>query len=210
MPKKPSITATCPCGATFHPLPSHVAAGNGKYCNKECWRRFVVDNLAERLWARVNKTEGCWLWTGSTNDVGYGQMRVRKRLLYTHRVAWELVNGPIPAGACVLHNCPGGENTLCCRPGHLFLGTKQDNSADMVSKSRQSCGERHSQLTKISVPSGERHYNSRLTADDVREIYASRGLVSNVELGRRFHVSPATVSDIQRGLTWRSVTHAIK
>jgi hypothetical protein len=48
-------------------------------------------------------------------------------------MAWELAYGPIPPGLHVLHRC---DNKPCCNPAHLFLGTKADNHADMMTKGR--------------------------------------------------------------------------
>lgn len=36
--------------------------------------RFYKTPLSERFWAKVAKTEGCWLWTGCTDKKGYGQI----------------------------------------------------------------------------------------------------------------------------------------
>ncbi len=115
--------------------------------------------LSERFWPRVNKTNSCWLWTGGTS-AGYGVMwdtRVGHNV-GTHRVAWELARGPIPNGLNVCHNCPGGDNPLCCNPAHLFLGTTADNMADAAVKGQMPTGERHSSRTHPErVPRGDRH-----------------------------------------------------
>jgi hypothetical protein len=73
-----------------------------------------------RFWSKVNRTNDCWFWTGNTNDVGYGRVRVGRHLKAAHRIAWELTNGPIPDGAIIRHRCrrPG-----CVRPDHLVLVT---------------------------------------------------------------------------------------
>jgi len=101
--------------------------------------------LSTRFWAKVHKTDGCWLWigwnNGSTNDPNrkwpYGQMKIRVDGVWknqpAHRICWELHYGKIPDGLCVLHKC---DNTLCVRPNHLFLGTLKQNTDDMRSKRR--------------------------------------------------------------------------
>ncbi len=50
------------------------------------------------------------------------------------RLVWTVKKGPIPDGLCVLHTC---DNELCINPKHLFLGTFQDNTDDMISKGRK-------------------------------------------------------------------------
>ena len=93
----------------------------------------VTQADAARLWSRVLKTDGCWIWRGAVNERGYGKVAIRG-MRYTHRVAWEVTHGPIPEGLCVLHRC---DHPPCCRPDHLFLGTRAENIADCVAKGRQ-------------------------------------------------------------------------
>jgi hypothetical protein len=97
---------------------------------------------AERLAAGlVRMPNGCLEWTGHKVPKGYGQIGYDSKVVSTHRLAWELVNGPIPDGLNVLHHC---DNPPCCETqptegypdGHLFLGTKADNNADMRAKGR--------------------------------------------------------------------------
>lgn len=76
------------------------------------------------FWAKVQKTESCWNWTGSTSTVGYGQLRVAGRILWAHRMSYERVNGPIPAGMQIDHIC---HNRLCVNPDHLRVATKKQN-----------------------------------------------------------------------------------
>lgn len=97
------------------------------------------------FWTKVEKRDvsACWPWKGSVMGEGYG----RYRQAYTHRLAWMLANGPIPAGLFVLHKC---DNPPCCNPDHLFLGTQADNVRDRDAKGRH------------WVPSGERHPCAKL------------------------------------------------
>lgn len=81
-----------------------------------------------RFWRYVNKTDGCWLWTGSKAGQyggfwisGQGTERVRA---YAHRYSYELHVGPIPNGLMINHLC---EVKLCVRPDHLEAVTAREN-----------------------------------------------------------------------------------
>lgn len=89
-------------------------------------------SATDRLWSKVVKTPRCWVWTASTRN-GYGIIRVDGRTEYAHRLAYLANMGPIPDGLVVRHTC---DNRLCVRPNHLELGTKADNSRDMVERGR--------------------------------------------------------------------------
>ena len=90
----------------------------------------VEDRLKGRLTADVN---GCQVYTGTKNSSGYGSIKINGKMVGSHRVAWELANGPIADGMCVLHHC---DNPPCCNPDHLFLGTRKDNANDRDAKGR--------------------------------------------------------------------------
>lgn len=92
--------------------------------------RPMRDRLMERV--VIGATE-CWHWVGVTNAFGYGRMTHKGRLQVAHRLSWEEVNGPIPAGLYALHKC---DNPSCINPNHLFLGTYSDNIRDAWAKGR--------------------------------------------------------------------------
>lgn len=77
--------------------------------------------LADRFWAKVDKTPGhgpwgdCWLWTAAAYQNGYGYIweghtgsRIGRRV-YAHRVAFLLGNGIDPGDLNVCHSCDSGE-----------------------------------------------------------------------------------------------------
>jgi HNH endonuclease len=80
----------------------------------------------ERIAARsVVREDGCVIWTGRTDRDGYGVISVRRRQQRVHRVAWEQVNGPIPAGWTVDHGC----NTRpCVEVEHMAVVTPRENT----------------------------------------------------------------------------------
>ena len=94
--------------------------------------------IIERLLARVEITDSCWLWTGATAH-GYGRIGIGGHgTASTHRVAYELLVGPIPPGLVldhVCHNddalCPGGEciHRRCVNPDHLEVVTQKVNTS---------------------------------------------------------------------------------
>ena len=91
--------------------------------------------LAERFYRNLKvMPSGCVEWQLSRPSGLYGQIKFEGKMLKTHRVAWELANGPIPEGLMVCHTC---DNPPCCNPAHLFLGSASDNMQDMVSKGRK-------------------------------------------------------------------------
>ncbi len=102
----------------------------------------------------------------------------------THRAVWIAKKGKIPRGLFVLHKC---DNRLCCNVRHLFLGTKRDNTWDMISKCRGS---------------------NVLTLSQVR--FIKRSTLTQSELGRKFKVSQQQISKILSGKSWPHLTRGFK
>lgn len=87
--------------------------------------RRTLGTPQERLDAFTERTDGCWLWTGSKRN-GYGQIRVGDRALPAHRVAYELANGVLPDGVKLDRQCP---NRACVRPDHWLPSTRKPNAS---------------------------------------------------------------------------------
>ena len=151
------------------------------------------DNTAERFWSKVaivDDDTSCWEWQAARLPSGYGRFGKND---YAHRVAYEDIYGPIPAGMYVCHEC---DNPSCVRPDHLFAGTAADNNQDASRKGRSRGGVRR----------GEQNNKTRLTEQDVRAIraeYASG--VSQTALAQRYPVGQQAISRIVARHTWAHV-----
>lgn len=158
----------------------------------------------DRFWPKVNRTEGCWVWTGGKNRQGYGLFRFRNRSFLAHRASWILHHGEIPTALGVLHKC---DTPLCVNPSHLFLGTQQDNMDDAKSKGRVQIGDANSMRRHPErIARGERRWNARLTENQVREIRQAAKVITHKEIARRFGLDPCQVSRIVSGKRWKHVT----
>lgn len=78
----------------------------------------------ERFWVKVDRSESCWMWTAATNAYGYGYFRTPAGTRVAHRIAYELLVGPIPDGLQLDHLC---RSRRCVNPQHLDPVTQAEN-----------------------------------------------------------------------------------
>lgn len=83
--------------------------------------QFIKDNVT------IDPETNCWNWNKSTTSAGYGQFTRNKKYWTTHRFVATYKFGDIPKDQLVRHLC---NNTKCCNPDHLTLGTDKDNWKD--------------------------------------------------------------------------------
>ena len=84
--------------------------------------------LIERFMEKVSLDDaGCWLWQGTKNKKGYGQIGVgvaNGGTVQVHRFSYENHVGAIPDGMTIDHLC---RNPSCVNPEHLEPATIADN-----------------------------------------------------------------------------------
>lgn len=114
---------TCRCGARKQ-IVSRLCRSCSNAERAEPVARLA--RLTESFWSRVEKTETCWLWTGTRDGQGYGRFGSKRVFSshFAHRIAYILKRGPIPDGLEIDHLC---RNPGCVNPDHLEAVTHRVN-----------------------------------------------------------------------------------
>lgn len=103
-------------------------------------------------------------------------------------MAWENKNGPVPGGLYVCHKC---DVRACINPDHMFLGTYDDNMADMDRKGRR------------RIVFGSACGSAKLTEEQVREIRALSG--THQGIADKFGLTQSQISRIISRQSWAQV-----
>jgi hypothetical protein len=145
------------------------------------------ERFLKRFWDKVEKTDGCWLWTASKTRgygvIGIGTRQDNKKML-AHRVSLEIHLGrPILDGMDVSHAPIICHNRACVNPQHLREATRIENSMD-----------RHLDGTILT---GKDNYmcRRRFTEEQVKLIRLDDRV--NRIIGEEYGVSGQTIGDIK-------------
>lgn len=143
-----------------------------------------------RFWSHVEVSNQfqCWAWRGVKTAKGYGRFSINKKWVPAHRVAYELSVGAIPHDQIIRHRC---DNPSCCNPRHLLPGTKAQNSADAVERSR--------------LATGARNGRSRISEADARYIRANPDRLTLAKLAEQFKMAQSSIHYIRCGRSWKMV-----
>lgn len=148
--------------------------------------RPIIDRFEEKIFY---SPDGCWYWIGQVSKSRHPshvrpKIKIGQSPELAYRFSYRHFKSEIPDGLCVLHTC---DNPICVNPGHLFLGTKMDNTYDMMAKGRK--------------PIGERHYKTQLTDQQAIDIISSNE--SNKSLCDKFNVAYSVVWSLRKRRTFK-------
>lgn len=156
--------------------------------------RVLFRPSVDQLWGRVKigTEQDCWPWIGSTDRDGYGRLLIqrqyKRKQFLAHRVAWWFATGEYPPeDKLVCHTC---DNPPCVNFNHLWLGDTYENTADCVSKNRQTHGIRNGRAI--------------LDINKVNTIRELRKTTTLKELARKFGVTQSTIEAVIYERNWKN------
>lgn len=115
----------------------------------------------------------CWNWPYAVSKDGYGLLSINKKTLSAYKWLFEELRGRVLEKMELDHLC---RNRLCVNPEHLEPVTHKENCL--------------------------RGSNTKLTAEDVREIRKLKGTMTQRKIGEQFGVTHTTIGYIFSGKRW--------
>lgn len=117
--------------------------------------RLSLEKRQEMFYAKVDKTNTCWMWVGRVNAWGYGNCSFKGRNWLAHRLSYTWEKGEIPKGLELDHLC---RNTFCVKPSHLEAVTHHENMSRGVTAKKTSCkrGHEFNTTNTYKTPDGRR------------------------------------------------------
>ena len=162
--------------------------------------KIVPQELADRFWHKIAFTgspDTCWEWQFGLSVNGYGKFGIGnkeqgiKGTFASHRFAYYLHNGVDPKESIVQHTC---DNTKCCNPYHLELGTHKTNAEDRKVKGR------NANQNGLNNPINK--YSEELILE-IRRLYADG--MKAIPIAEKYGMNPCYVREIVRKLVWKHI-----
>lgn len=170
-----------------------------------------LNSLKTRFWNKVSKSDNCWKWKGAKSKSGYGNLAVSKKYITVGatRISYFLHFGAFNTSLLLCHKC---DNPSCVNPEHLFLGTVQDNSTDMMKKGRSASGDKNtSRKNPEKVCRGLKNGNSKISIEVIEKVFQLKSKqLPNTEIGKMINIAPLVVGRILLGKTYTEESKAFE
>ena len=121
------------------------------------------------------KENGCWIWQGCTDSVGYGQTCRGRKYRKAHQFYYAQKYGDVPVGKELHHKC---ETPLCVNPDHLQPLTHKENC----------------QITQGKI--GD-------FLKEIMQSYRQGKSIAS--LARKFNVTKDCINNFVKGRTWTNI-----
>ena len=144
------------------------------------------EKTLKRFMKNVDKTDSCWLWTGS-KAVGYGKFWFEGKKWLAHRLMYLHCYGELIKGLDICHIC----RSKCVNPDHLEQKSKSENNGD-------------DKIRDGTLQRGEKNGLSKLTNEEVLDI-RSRTNQTQRSIAHEFDVSQTIINFILKGNTWKHI-----
>lgn len=127
---------------------------------KDCYKTPLDPGYCHPFWAKVDRRslEECWPWLAYRKPSGHGLFSYMGTPIHASRLAWILIKGYPKHDYCVLHRC---DNSACCNPDHMYLGTRADNMIDLWGKTPAEERGKRGRRTKLDNAELERMWKMR-------------------------------------------------
>lgn len=134
-----------------------------KACSQSCGAKIRTRKTSKaRLLQKISITNsGCWEMMSSVQGNGYSKIWDGEKVVYAHRLSYEIFRGPIKDGMVIDHLC---RNRKCVNPYHLEVVTMKVNTQ------RGDAGEHMAkiQAAKTHCPKGHPYSGDNLILRDGR------------------------------------------
>lgn len=151
-----------------------------------CIKASGIYTFYEKVYNFTEDANGCWNYNGYLDEDGYAYTSFTRKIgnIAVYRIWYELWKGVNTEPSKVIdHTC---RNRKCVNPNHLELVTVATNT-------------RRGKSAKLTTE----------VASEIRALAATRTM-SQAAIARKFNVTPATVSYLLSGKTWRENTTTIR
>lgn len=155
-----------------------------------------VTDLPLNMQTKIRVTEpGCWEWTGALNSRGYGQVAVLGVSKSTHRVAYQLLVGPIPDRVADRSSvCAGLQHGLF---RHLEPVTQIENMQRRPDVNKERCVNGHEMTAENTLT--KRHKGGSGKIRNCRECQIEAQREHRRRNPRALPRNPLTVDDPRHG-----------